>query len=105
MTLDEAIKHTTEVAKDKENIASFLWNTKEKARLEDDASEYRQLAEWLKELKEYKDKNEPKLVIYLCDGYWAECPNCSFTFEDDDADWEMPYCPSCGQALKWEMEE
>lgn len=74
------------------------------------ASKNRQLAEWLKELKKYKEKNTPKLVIYSGDGYadgkmvydWADCPSCNFAIEEDDVDWEMPYCPSCGQRLRWE---
>ena len=101
MTLDEAIKDREEVAEAAEKLEFRLC-----------AEEHRQLAEWLKELKEYKDKNEPKLVIYSGDGYadgkmvydWADCPSCSFTFEESDDDWETKYCPNCGQALKWESE-
>lgn len=118
MTLDEAIKNEEEVVEGNEHLAEFYY--KEPGRntaLGDDcrelAEEHRQLAEWLKELKKYKEKDTPKLVIYSGDGYadgkmvydWAECPNCSFTFEDGDTDWETKYCPNCGQALRWESED
>lgn len=55
MTIDEAIKHAEEVAKDKTNLASILWDTKEKARLKESAFEHLQLAEWLKELQAHRE--------------------------------------------------
>ena len=114
MTLDEAIKHAEEVMV--ENME------KTKCRNASDpiaincfecAEEHRQLAEWLKELKKYKEKDTPKLVIYSGDGYadgkmvydYAECPNCGREFEKYRDEWEMPFCCACGQALKWEEEE
>ena len=53
------------------------------------------------------------LVIYESDGYadgapvydTAECPTCGYAYEEDDKDWQLPYCPNCGQALKWEADE
>ena len=54
MTLDEAIKHAEKVAIYKADLACTLWNSKEKVRCEECAKEHRQLAEWLKELKEIK---------------------------------------------------
>ena len=47
MTLDEAIKHCEDVAEDSCGCA------------EDCIEEHRQLAEWLKELKERRAKTEP----------------------------------------------
>lgn len=35
----------------------------------------------------------------------AECPNCGHEFEFDTPEWEANYCPACGQALDWEVEE
>ena len=55
MTIDEAIKHCEEIAMDKTNLAKTLWDSKEKARCEECAEEHRQLAEWLKELKLYRE--------------------------------------------------
>lgn len=53
---------------------------------------------------------EPKTVIYSGDGYadgymvydMAECPNCGYEYEKDDKDWKEPFCPHCGQSLRWE---
>lgn len=58
-------------------------------------------------------KKEPKTVIDVSDGYAdgcdvfdaAECPACGFYFESCDNIWGEPYCPHCGQALKWEIEQ
>lgn len=114
MTLDEAIEHCEEVAKENRELFDKIGNSSyDDYNCLDCAKAHEQLAEWLKELKEHKEKDTPKLVIYSGDGYadgkmvydWAECPNCSFTFEESDDDWETKYCPDCGQALKWEEEE
>lgn len=51
-------------------------------------------------------------VIYSGDGYYdgqlvydmANCPNCDYEYEEDDKDWGLPYCPNCGTALIWEVE-
>lgn len=69
MTLDEAIKHCEEVAKENDDSAkefyrvSKLKTYSDKKRAEDGyvgckkcADEHRQLAEWLRELKAYKNK-------------------------------------------------
>lgn len=65
----------------------------------------------MEEFKRLKDKATPKEVFYESDGYadgapvydMAKCPNCDNLFEDSDDDWEVDYCPSCGQALKWDV--
>ena len=57
MTLDEAIRHAEEVAMDNINRANILWDSKEKARCKECAADHRQLAEWLKELKEYREQS------------------------------------------------
>ena len=54
MTIDEAIKHCEEVAEENEKNAKSINNIYKKSCLEC-ASEHRQLAKWLKDLKEYKD--------------------------------------------------
>jgi len=74
------------------------------------AEEHRQLAEWLKELKSLKEKDEPKAVRYEGDGYadgemvydMAFCPNCEHEFEEDSENWMCDFCPNCGQRLRWE---
>ena len=51
MTLDEAIKHCEEVADSHDSIKQIKAVTLEECRC---AKEHRQLAEWLKELKDYR---------------------------------------------------
>ena len=106
MTLDEGIRSYSEKA---ERYSILAISEKDKKV----AQNYKNIAEWLKELKELKEKNEPKYVNYYGDGEWdgdivydgAECPSCGRDFEEDDECWEMPYCPECGQRLEWEDEE
>jgi hypothetical protein len=58
MTIDEAIKHCEEVAEEQENKAKVLNGDFYQSRRNDClecAEEHRQLAEWLKELKAYRE--------------------------------------------------
>lgn len=68
MTLEEAIKHCEEKAKELRDDCDYCydhWNDDEKAIIEghiECASEHEQLAEWLKELKrrrELSERNRP----------------------------------------------
>ena len=34
----------------------------------------------------------------------AQCPNCEYEFEEGCVPWGAPFCPNCGQPLKWEEE-
>ena len=53
MSIDEAIKHCEEVAENNDKIAdTFEYSIKTKTDCKECAKEYRQLAKWLKELKE-----------------------------------------------------
>ena len=66
------------------------------------------------ELKEFKllqelvDKATPKepdkVIDTFCDDTWEYyfCPNCEKEVECENAVDDTPYCPFCGQALKWE---
>lgn len=55
---------------------------------------------------------EPAKVHYEWDGYAdgspvvdiAKCPNCEYEFEKDFEPWGAPFCPNCGQPLKWDEE-
>lgn len=58
------------------------------------------------------EKYVPKKVIYDGDGYapdgtfvWDEwlCPNCNSRYEVEYE--EHDYCPNCGQAIDWSVEE
>lgn len=55
MTLDEAIKHAEEVAERLENSCKRDWMGEDDERC---ASEHRQLAEWLKELKQLREQTK-----------------------------------------------
>ena len=60
MTLDEAIKHCEEKAKEQREKATAIARAKEPfykyAECAECAKEHEQLAEWLKELKAYKER-------------------------------------------------
>ena len=71
MTLDEAIKHAREVAEriqkdaDKQkglNHGYYVWQSV-------NADKYRQIAEWLEELKEYKENKHRSLRYMYEKGY------------------------------------
>lgn len=67
LTLDEAIKHAKEVAKT--NRAEATYNFPNLKEYYDNcaqrANQYDQLAEWLEELKSYKDAEEQGLLVRL----------------------------------------
>lgn len=72
MTLDEAIKHCLEVANSKEMEAEFetdyvcyFMTDKEREECKECATDHRQLAEWLTELKDLREEN--KVLIQECD--------------------------------------
>ena len=78
MTLDEAIKHCEEKAKELKNDAELYKRVKatEKkiADCEECAKEHEQLAEWLKELRKLRKCRECPLVK-------DECALCGFDYE------------------------
>ena len=68
MTIDEAIAHAREVAEihrndivPKEDYHNMPWIDKENELNMRSAEEHEQIAEWLEELKDYRDKN--KVVV------------------------------------------
>lgn len=93
MTLDSAIQHCEEVAKEKEedaiiyhNCAEYKQNLYEKGLAKNTekeckacAEEHRQLAEWLKELKVFKSRK----------GQWLRMSDLS---EQEDDRYECSYC-------------
>ena len=66
----------------------------------------------LETLGQLVDKATPKELDYEGDGYYngqlvydtAICRSCGRQFEVD-YDEHYKYCPECGQALKWSVEE
>lgn len=67
LTLDEAIKHAKEVAKT--NLAEATYNFPDLKEYYDNCSEcanqHNQLAEWLEELKSFKEAEEQGLLVRL----------------------------------------
>ena len=126
MTLEEAIKHCEEVA---DTCESEVSNYDLTDRYESSVAcgvgkcgeEHRQLAEWLKELKVYKEQ-EPKIGRWIIEGAVdcylekakCRCSNClskyvfpahynhvaqKMYFNDDDKKWVHNYCPNCGKRM------
>ena len=111
ITLDEAIKHCEEVAERLENSCKRDWMGEDDERC---ASEHRQLAEWLKELKEYKANRE---------GYCNWCSNLKdrhlrieYYWIDDEGNTASyvgktnqvatgiaRFCPCCGRFIEMEV--
>ena len=65
MTLDEAIIHAEEEAERNEKMASWFEGKEGYEECMECAEEYRQLAEWLKELKAYRER-EQKAIRNSC---------------------------------------
>ncbi len=88
MTLDEAIKHAEEVAEENEKRANWFWakegNPNYENRVEC-AEEHRQLAEWLKELKAYREQGNA-----LMDGILKIIHSTIYDFMDVCDDDESP---------------
>lgn len=111
MTLDEAIKHCLEVAEQNEISAITYKNCKEiktnmyekltAEKAENDcrecAADHRQLAEWLNELKQWRE-NPFKMIKDICAAHdW--CPDCQLSDHCIKASgWALTY-PS-----EWEVE-
>ena len=88
MTLDEAIKHCEEVAEEAKMTPCIKGGLVEKC-----GQEHEQLAEWLKELKAYKEKPQGEW-IFVSRNCW-KCPYCQeLTNEGKN------FCPNCGAKMK-----
>lgn len=92
MTLDEAIRHA-------EEVAEYDYYNDEQKKC---ANEHRQLAEWLKELKERRQHTghwvlvNRGLDIYMCD-------QCGEILQIDRVPiWD--YCPVCGARMGGETD-
>lgn len=74
-------------------FGSINWNEK--------AKEKRQLAEWLKELKQYKEKENPATWVYDETSDTMRCSKCGGNCEyDKRGSIETPFCPWCGEKMK-----
>ena len=109
MTLDEAIKHCTRIVdecmKEMEKVPEchhdcYAPYVRTKAR----ATEYAHYAEWLGELKYYREtipevfkiRSEWKYEVRNARRYRV-CPFCTAEYEYDNRDWH--FCPECGNNL------
>lgn len=114
MTLDEEIKHQEEIADRYTGMSEYAENEatgEECARV---ATDHRQLADWLTELKETrklltatKYKVEHKEWDMHGEHYigdYALCPNCDKCFTNiynGKAAPVVTFCPDCGQKIDW----
>ena len=109
MRIDEAIQHCLEVAKEQDKLASRYEDasgysrshieslkTNESIKCRECANEHRQLAEWLKELKIYRDGGLKGKWDVKGGGY--ECNQCGYEFIADDTD-DFRFCPWCGAKM------
>lgn len=126
MTIDEAIAHARDVAK--RRMAEYENHYDKDAhyypmQCKKCAEEHEQLAEWLEELKQYREigtveecresvgKQTAKKPDYEGDGYYNGelvydtwiCPCCEKRYEVDYDNYN--YCPNCGQKLDLMMEQ
>ena len=96
LTLDEAIKHAKEVADMNYNDAEKFDSNDSvenymKANCMKCAEQHEKLAEWLEELKSYKEAEEQGLFmrlpannkeIYIISSRWTVCSECSSRFDE-----------------------
>lgn len=126
MTIDRAIEHARDVAK--RRMAEYENHYDKDAhyypmQCKKCAEEHEQLAEWLEELKQYREigtvegcresvgKQTAKKPDYEGDGYYNGelvydtwiCPCCEKRYEVDYDNYN--YCPNCGQKLDLMMEQ
>lgn len=93
LTLDEAIKHAKEVAKT--NLAEATYNFPNLKEYYDNclecANQHNQLAEWLEELKSFKEVEEQGLLvrlpannkeIYIISSRWTVCSEFGSRFDE-----------------------
>lgn len=86
-SIDDAIQHCIEVAEKNEKQANWFWGKEGNPNYEkclECASDHRQLAEWLKELKRYKDE---RVGCEYCkhrfrEQYERPCSLCKHNFKD-----------------------
>ena len=110
MNLDEAIKHAEEVAEKFESLHERYENMDEDRllfRVEENeckncANEHRQLAEWLKELKQLRKQEKTGHWIDHSDEGYVECSNCGSATNCDGNIADLHFCFSCGAEMESE---
>ena len=110
MTLDEAIKNCEDTARAQE-IACNVYQAQEiKTELSKCAAESRQLAEWLRELKDLKEKRygEWKDQMYdeTLEYFTATCSCCGYTSSDPFViEGSHLTCERCGAKMMFKVKE
>ena len=99
MTIDEAIKHAEEVAEEKEEQAWEAQLQEEYITCKDCAKEHRQLAEWLKELKQLRKQQKTGHWIYYSEEGVVECSECGSATVCNGNINELHFCFSCGAKM------
>lgn len=92
MTLEEAIKHAEYIASEYSEAVSICWSAKDN----------RQLAAWLRELQERREKDNKigrgnARWIISSDGYYPYCSACMAEPKDGKM---ADICPSCGARME-----
>lgn len=117
MTIDEAIAHAREKAKEQRYYANFEQNGMMYQSCIKCAEEHEQLAEWLEELKQYHAIGTPEEFRALKDRLVAKkvslmhvrkfngfddgkCPTCGKLVSRDFNGIDI-FCSECGQKLDW----
>ena len=116
MTLDEAIKHCEEVAEENEKKARKLNDGTMSTRIkyEECAKEHRQLAEWLRELRSYKENREGrcnwcsnlKNRHLRIEYYWIDDKGNTASYvgkTNQVATGIARFCPCCGRFIEREV--
>ena len=120
MTIDEAIKHAEEVAEENQRVVDtgIVFNDvsidmlycddtevieEHLANYQRHAEEYRQLAEWLKELKQLREPKTGHWILTIEDWNKWTCSECGFK-ERTDIHVTLGYCfcPKCGAKMESE---
>ena len=110
MTMDEVLEHCNKVCDftEKYTIANGY-------KIEDIKSkqywEHYNVREWLEELKEFREKNVAKKILYRKQYYGTPylCPNCEadqvkvefFSEDGSEPKEKHTYCWKCGQKIDW----
>ena len=117
MTIDEAIRHCVEVAEEQEELyricpaseseMSHCNGTKDCRALKNGknkgcqkcAAEHRQLAIWLKELKQLRKQEKTGHWIDYSEEGFVECSECGSATNCDGNINELHFCFSCGAKM------
>ena len=107
MTLEQAIEHAEEVADEKLKNTEFIKNNPygDKSKIQgcvECAAEHRQIAAWLRELQERREKDNKigrgnARWLINSDGYYPYCSACMTEPKDGIM---TDFCPSCGAKME-----